>query len=151
MIYFRIGFSHCKWKINYRCHAPLGGTKTHFSLVKDGPGTRTARIKYSWPPIAVDIKQIFAYEIKSKKRPTCHPKIEALKEDLEINRLCIEDFPKGSMKLTLPILVQTMASTIYKTGKRKADGMLILIFELMAYQTTYTVKEKDKIVVFKNM
>ena len=60
-------------------------------------------------------------------------------KDLEINHLCIEDVPKGSMKYPLPILVQAMTSTIYKTGKRKADGMLILIVELMAYQTTNTV------------
>ena len=54
-----------------------------FTLVGDGPGTRTARIDYSWPVTAVDIEAIFQHEITNGDIPSCHSLIEALKKDLE--------------------------------------------------------------------
>ena len=55
------------------------------------------------------------------------------------------------MELTLPISVQTVANSINIMGKRNKDGTKYLVVMLMEYQTTYTIKAKDKIVVFKYM
>ncbi|KAI9550440.1 hypothetical protein GHT06_005717 [Daphnia sinensis] len=115
--------------------ALIGGVDdAKFSLVGDGPGTRTARIDYSWPVTAVDIEAIFQQEIRNGEIPPCHPLIEALKKDLERSRSSVEEIPRGFMELTLPISVQTY-----------------LVVILTRYQTSYTMKEKDKIVVFKDM
>ncbi|XP_045022892.1 uncharacterized protein LOC116930516 [Daphnia magna] len=131
--------------------ALIGGVgDAKFSLVGDGPGTRTARIDYSWPVTAVDIEAIFQQEIQNGEIPSCHPLIEALKKDLEKSRSSVEEISRG-MELTLPISVQTVANSISITGKRNKDGTKYLVVILMGYQTAYTIKEKDKIVIFKDM
>lgn len=132
--------------------ALIGGVDdAKFSLVGDGPGTRTARIDYSWPVTSVDIEAIFQTEIQSGEIPSCHPLIEALKKDLEKSRSSVDEIPRGFMELTLPISVQTAANSIYVTGKKNKDGTKYLVVTLMGYQTAYTIKEKDRIVVFKDM
>ncbi|KAK4028825.1 hypothetical protein OUZ56_021843 [Daphnia magna] len=131
--------------------ALIGGVgDAKFSLVGDGPGTRTARIDYSWPVTAVDIEAIFQQEIQNGEIPSCHPLIEALKKDLEKSRSSVEEISRG-MELTLPISVQTVANSISITGKRNKDGTKYLVVILMGYQTAYTIKEKDKIVIFKDI
>ena len=95
---------------------PGGVTDVEFSLVGSGPGTSTARITYSWPKIAYDIEAIFAKSIKVGSMPPCHPKILALKMGLQNNRNSVDDLPQGVMELTLPIPVQTTASSISRTG-----------------------------------
>ena len=132
--------------------ALIGGVDdAKFTLVGDGPGTRTARIDYSWPVTAVDIEAIFQQEITNGDIPSCHPLIEALKKDLEKTRSNVEEIPRAFMELTLPISVQTVANSINIMGKRNKDGTKCLVVMLMGYQTAYTIKAKDKIVVFKDM
>lgn len=132
--------------------ALIGGvTDANFSVVGDGPGTRTVRIDYLWPAMSFDIEGIFAQEINDESLPVCHPKIEALKKDLEKCRSCIDQIPKGSIELTLPIPVQTIVNSVKITGKKTKDGTRFLIAELMGYQNAYMVKEKDKVVVFKDI
>lgn len=57
---------------------PEGSTNVEFSVVGSEPGTRTARIEYSWPKMAFDIDAIFGKAIKLGL-PSCHPKILAKK------------------------------------------------------------------------
>lgn len=130
---------------------PGGSTDIEFSLVGSGPGTRTARIEYRWPSIAYNIEEIFAKEIANKIIPSCHPKILALKADLQNTRDCIDEAPKGMMELSLPISVQTVANSVKRMGKVKENGSLTLIVELSAYQNAYTVKQEDKKVVFEKV
>jgi len=132
--------------------ALIGGVvDAKFSLVGDGPGTRTARIDYSWPVTAVDIEAIFQQEIQSENIPSCHPLIEALKTDLQNFRSNVEEIPRGFMELTLPISVQTVDSSISVKGKTNKDGTRYLIAMLTGYQIAYTLKAKDQTVVFKDM
>lgn len=128
-----------------------GVADAQFSLVGEGPGTRMARIEFLWPEVAVLHNEIFAQEIKEGEFPSCHPMLEALRKDLERNRKCVDERPNCSVDLTLPISVQTASSSIKIFGKVRKDGTRFLIVQLMAYQSAYTVKEKDKIVVFKDM
>lgn len=119
-----------------------------FSLVGSGPGTRLARIDYQWPAIAIDIEKIFSHEI-ADNLPSCHPKIEALKKDLERTRDSIDEVPKGSIEFTLPISVQTVSTSISITGKKNKDGVMMLVIELMAFESKYAVKEKK--IVFQDL
>lgn len=131
---------------------PGGATNAKFSLVGDGPGTTIARVDYFWPTHAVNVEEIFAEEIAKKIIPPCHPKIVALTKELQNYRDAIDLVPQGSMELTLPIPVQTVASSISFSGqKRKIDGMSLMVVELMAYQSAYTLKQEAKQVVFKEV
>jgi len=112
-----------------------GATDVEFSLDGNGPSTRTARITYSWPKLAYDFDALFAREIKLGTVPSCHPKILALKKDLEKHRDSPDEAPKGVMMLTLPIRVQTDLSSISRKDKRDSNGTHLLIIELMAFQS----------------
>ena len=131
--------------------ALIGGVSdVEFSLVGDGPGTRLARIDYRWPQICVNIEAIFSKEIASGL-PSCHPKIVELKKDLESTRESIEEIPRGSIEITLPISVQTVSSSISITGIRTVEGVKLMIVELMSFESRYAVKKEDKKVVFDDM
>lgn len=125
-----------------------GATDIHFSLIGSGPGTISAQITYSWPKIAFDIEALFEKEIKEEKLPSCHPKIIGLKKCLQDNPKNIDEVPTGIINLTLPRAVQTASATISRRGKKSIDGSQLLIVELLAYENSYTVKEKDSVVKF---
>ena len=128
---------------------PVGATDVSFTLFGTGPGTRLARIYYSWPPIAFEIEALFQEEIDSDALPSCHPKILALTEDLKFTRENIGDVPIGAMEFTLPIPVQTAGYTLTRTGVLREDNSLALIVEMSAYQNSYTIKAQDTKIVFK--
>lgn len=129
---------------------PGGTEEAKFSLVGLGPGTKTARIVYHWPKISFQFDELFAKQIKADKITNYHPKIVALKKDLQLNRERIDQNPTGSMELTLPISVQTAESSILRYGVRQQnDGSRVLIAELTAYQSMYTVKEEEDAVKFE--
>ncbi|KAI9551097.1 hypothetical protein GHT06_001931 [Daphnia sinensis] len=79
------------------CVLPIGATAVRFTLVGSGPGSRLAIIDYLSPPIAFEIENLFAEEIKQGEIPDCHPKIIALKEDLKFTREYLSEAPKGSI------------------------------------------------------
>ncbi len=130
---------------------PGGTEEAKFSLVGLGPGTKAARIVYRWPKISFEFDELFAKQIKSEKITNYHPKIVALKKELHLNRERIDQTPMGSIELTLPISVQTAESSIERYGMRqKEDGSRVLIAELTAYQSMYTVKEEEDAVKFED-
>jgi len=134
---------------------PGGVSDVKFFLIGTGPGTNKARITYSWPPIVFDIEGIFRKEIDSVNPEmiieSTHPLISSLKAELRNNRESLDSTPRGEIELTLPIPVQTAASSICRSGGKKNDGSLIVIVELMAYQNSYTVKQKDNTIVFEDL
>ena len=74
-----------------------------------------------------------------------------LKKDLESTRESIEEIPRGSIEITLPISVQTVSSSISITGIRTVEGVKLMIVELMSFESRYAVKKEDKKVVFDDM
>ncbi len=127
---------------------PGGATNAEFSLIGSGPGTSTALITYNWPRMSYEIESMFKKKIASGALGTWHPKILALKKELQQYRASIDSIPQGSIELTLPIPVQTSADSITRSGGRSSDGTTIVIVDLMAYQNCYTVKQGDKKVPF---
>ena len=113
----------------------------------DGAETRLARIDYFCPSLCVDIETIFEQEI-AEVLQSCHPKIVAL--NLEQAGASLEEVPRGSIEITLPISVQTVSSSISIKGKM-CNGVMLMMVELMSFETKYGVKQKGKKVVFDDI
>ncbi|EFX72043.1 hypothetical protein DAPPUDRAFT_111162 [Daphnia pulex] len=128
---------------------PGGVSHVKFEVVGTGPGSNVAKVTYDWPPISFDIPAIFKEEIDAKQIPSCHPLILSLKNDLQFHRDSIDSTPRGEIELTLPISVQTATSSIEHKGVTSNDGTMVLVAHLMAYQNSYTVKQKCTTVEFK--
>ena len=79
----------------------------------------------------------------------CDPKILALKDDLMFTRQYKDQVPKSSIEISLSIPVQTAANTIKRGGKQRKDGCQTIVVELIAYQSSFTVKPEDEKIVFK--
>ncbi len=125
------------------------GSESEFSLAGNGPGSSTAIIKYNWPPLMYDIDCMFSkVTIKNEKISPLHPKLIALKNELESNRDSIDAIPQGVIEIPLPIPVQTDIDSYNFVGGRKPDGTTFVVADLKAYQTSYTVKSSDKKITF---
>lgn len=127
----------------------IGGTTDfEFTLLGSGPGTRLAQISYKWAEKTFNIEELFAKEIADGSIPFCHPKIAQLKKGLENCRASKGDAPVGTIDLTLPIPVLTTENSITRSGKKSIDGSVIMLVELTAYESEYSVKPDSKKVIF---
>ena len=128
---------------------PGGSTDVEFSLVGNGPGSSTANIRYSWPPVMYDIDSLFAkVTIKNEKISEFHPKITALKNELANSRNSVDSVPQEVIEIPLPIPVQTAKNSYQFVGGKKPDGSMFIIADLTAYQNTYSAKKSDMRVTF---
>jgi hypothetical protein len=125
-----------------------GTTDVEFTLLGSGPGTTFAEISYKWALNSFNIEELFAKEIKTGKIPYCHPKIVKLKKGLQNYRDSKDDTPIGTIDLTLPITNLTTENSISRTGKKNKDGTMIMIIELTAYESLYSVKPETNKVLF---
>ncbi len=67
--------------------------------------------------------------------------IVGLKCELKRNLCNVESIPMGTIKITLPIAVQTAPETIsYKVGKN-SEGVIVLIAKLSTFHSMYTKKQ----------
>ena len=129
-------------KICVNVNLPSGATDIIFSLLVSGPVTSTATVTYEWPRIMHTVEGLFNSEIK-RKTACLPPYIVALQSELENHRSNIQDTPRGSIELTLPIPVQTDPGTVsYKNGKTP-NGIIVLIANLSAFHGSYTMKKTE--------
>lgn len=132
-------------------HLPSGVEEASFDLVGDGPGTRIGKIEYDWPTITIDPEEYFDFDITCGM-PRCHTKLLALRDDLRHFRPNVDSIPKAEIEIILPISVQTMSSSrSIRAVRKRSDGTRLLIVELMAYQTEYTVRKEDKQLKFRDL
>ena len=82
-------------RVSFVVSLPSGVTDVGFSLLGNGPATTLAAITYTWPKILYEVDGLFESAIKdpTKSLPPTHPKIIALKLELENNRKHIEAAP----------------------------------------------------------
>ncbi len=52
--------------------------------------------------------------------------------------------------MTLPIPVLTLESPISRAGRKNKDGSMVMIIELTAFESLYSVKSATKIVLFES-
>ncbi len=69
---------------------PGGVTDASFSLDGIGPGSKTGKITYRWPYPLIDYERIFSEETEERCMTKEHPKIEALRQELEKKRKDID-------------------------------------------------------------
>jgi hypothetical protein len=116
---------------------PSGVTDICFTLVGAGPATTLASITYTWPQVMYEIEGLFASAISKKTMAINHPKIIALKLELENNRKHENRKPQGSIEVSLPIPVKTDPDSItYKLAKG-TDGVIVLMADLCAFHRAY--------------
>ena len=137
-------------KLSIIATAPSGAENIAFSLVGSGPGSSSAQITYDWAKILYNVDVIFEKSIKDGSLPKCHPKLMAIRKELENNRQSIDDIPRGVIELNLPIPVQTATDSIKIQGGVK-EGCKVIIVDLKAYQHSYSVKQSDKVVKFEDL
>ena len=81
-----------------------------------------------------------------------HQKVEALQQELEKKRNNIDSLPEAFVKIDLPIPVQTNKKSISIKGKRIGEGgTTILEVELTAFQSLYTVSDRDQKALFSRV
>ncbi|EFX73075.1 hypothetical protein DAPPUDRAFT_110089 [Daphnia pulex] len=103
---------------------PGGSGESEFSLVGNGPGFSTAIIKYNWPPVMFDIDSLFAkVSLRNGKISPLHPKIIALKNELENNRDSVDAISQAVIDIPLPIPVQTDIDSYKFVGGKSLTGL----------------------------
>ena len=54
------------------------------------------------------------------------------------------------MDLTLPIPVLTTSNSFSKKGRKNKDGSLVMLIELTAFESLYSIKKGSKRVIFES-
>ena len=122
---------------------PSGVREIFFKLLGTGPETNLAEIGYSWPEALYEVEALFAKALREKSMNLNHPKIVALKTELENHREHINSKPRGSIELTFPVSVKTDTDSItYKLGKG-TNGEIVLMADLCTLQRAYTAIKPD--------
>ncbi|KAJ3117945.1 hypothetical protein HK098_006074, partial [Nowakowskiella sp. JEL0407] len=119
---------------------PSGCSGLNFTLSEDG---ETAIISYTWPFAMYNTEYMFEKWLVTRQLENYHPKIVAILRELEKVRDTIESAPEGSIRVPLPIPVQTDTRTFKKNGLQKKDGSVIFIAELQAHQKSYAITAED--------
>ena len=126
-----------------------GARDVRFALLGTGPATTTASITYKWPKVMYHVESLFESAIRDKTLSPTDAKIVALKLELENNRDHIETAPQGYMELSLPIPVQTAGEAVNYRCAKNNEGDIVLIADLCAFHTSYTVKKKESACKFQ--
>lgn len=84
----------------------------HFMLSNDGG---TAIVEFEWAACSYNVMEMFKEELESGAIKDYHPKIAAIKSELEQVLDSTGVAPKGYVKVKLPINVQTDTSTWTKS------------------------------------
>lgn len=105
-------------------------------------------ISQEWPKILTDVDQLFAPWLSKTGKERYHPKVLAMKKELEKYRGNIDEIPVNSIEVDLPFTVQNNKEKVIKDYCRGANGEIILFVELEAYETTYFITEEDTKISF---
>lgn len=117
-----------------------GTSNFSFELSEDG---ETVKLFFEWPKPMYNVGEIFNF-FPMDNIPNYHPKYLALENALEVVRSSVDDKPRGSIDIKLPIPVQNLSSTWTKKQIDK-DGCTMLYLELSGFQTKYAVKNEEKV------
>ena len=118
---------------------PGGATDGDFNLLGAGPGSNIALITYQWPEVCYDVENCLPKASMMEHCQVATQKFWPLKK--VCRELVNQWVPVGVINLNLPISVLTSESTIIRKGGIDRDtGTLLLIIELTAYESAYTVQ-----------
>lgn len=117
-----------------------GTTNYSFDISEDG---ESVKLFFDWPKPMYNVEDIFK-AFPSETIPNFHPKYVALENALETVRGNVDEKPKGSVEVKLPIPVQNVSSTWTKK-LIESKGCTLLYLELYGFQTKYAVKNNEKL------
>lgn len=126
---------------------PSGSKNVKAELGDDGI---TVTIKYAWPKTMYDIQDLFKKQLTSKQFHLYHPMVLCYKNGLENVRKKIDMAPESSIKVNLPMKVQTAVDSWKHWGVIRDDGTQVFLAELSGYVKEYIKKSADESVIFEN-
>ena len=104
-------------------------------------------VEYDWPEPMRDPVKLFKHWIDAKEIVEYHPKIIALNQELKNCRASVNESPRASIKVRLPVRVQTDSNTFTRNGIVE-DASIIVIAEFKAIHSKYEIKKEDMVVDF---
>ena len=128
---------------------PSGVTDFQLKLPGIGPAASILLVSYLWPELVYKVTGLFDKEIKAGIMTEIQPAITALKLELEKTRSNIQDIPRGSIQITLPVPVQTNSDAMVFKAGMNAKGVTVLVVHLQAFHTDYTAKKHEYAVNFE--
>lgn len=124
---------------------PSGAQNVKVELTDDG---KMVIINYNWPNTMFDMKDMFKKQFAGKQIDIYHPKVVCLNNALENMRKCSDNAPNASIKVNLPLMVQTSTDTWTKSGLRREDGTQVIIAEFKGYIRNICEPLTDSTVTF---
>jgi hypothetical protein len=116
-------------------------------------GTNAVVIEYDWGLFSYDPECLYSQCIAAGKMTQDHPKIQAMRKELTKLRGNINEAPKSTLKILLPIVVQTSDDTWDYTTIAHIDSNGFstqnLEIELTELQKKYTTKKRESTAVFQ--
>ena len=127
---------------------PSGVNSVELNVPPCDDGTDKLEVKYKWSNGFINMQTLFCHEITKLNYAIRHPEIMAIKESLKKYRSSIDETPTSTMKVQLPIKVQSAPSSYSHdviVSKLPAGNHLVTIrVRLTAFTTTYTIPSNKK-------
>ena len=103
-------------------------------------GTDYFSIEYDWPRTFTDMSDLFKRKLKGANFTLHHPKVLGIMAELENYRENVDQKPKSSFQISLPISVQSSMETVVQEGLKRPydDGSVCMVLML-----TFKVFEKN--------
>lgn len=126
-----------------------GVSDIKFELSEDG---EEVTIFYTWPTSLFRAEELFQDEINSDnttiKIDVNHPKIYSYSSALLDLGITENTFPRGIIKIKLPVKVQKEIGTWKKKAVTRSNGTKIIILEFTGFQQQQIIDEADTTITF---
>lgn len=127
-------------KVSLVLTLPAGAQNVTIEITDGGD---TATIKFKWIQSMYNMRDLFGKMIAAKQITIHHPRILCIKNGLEKYRKRMDLAPEATVKIMLPIKVQTSADSWSYNPLKRDDGTLILLADFTGYVKVYTAKIRD--------
>ena len=105
-------------------------------------------IALKWPQPMFDMKMLFKYDLRAGTMQSYHPMIASLNAELVNHRDNIDAVPGATIRVELPIPVQTDSATFsHRIEAFKGSDSIttqVMVVEMKSFETSYTVKESSR-------
>lgn len=127
---------------------PGGADDIKVRLSDDG---LIATVVYTWPDTMYNVRDLFKRQLKNPAFQIYHPMVVAFNAGLEKSRKRVGTAPLSSVKVYLPIKVQTDETSWKRWGEKRDNGAHVLLVEFTGHVTEYVKRSADQSVVFENI
>ena len=111
-------------------------------------GTDEISITYDWSDAFVKMDVLYMKEILEKKYTRSHPEVMAMNESLRKYKTNIDETPKSTIKIKLPVKVQTSHQSydhdVIVTKLPGGNHLVTVRVRMTAFDTMYIVRSAKK-------